>query len=220
MDYMFKKAWNFNANISWWDVSSVTSMYVMFHDANSFNRDISRWYVSSVTSMYDMFANAWSFNGDILGSDVSSITSMHTMFYNANSFNHQLCWDVGSKSTGIMFTGAGGGKIGCPPSTAPTTTTTKIPSTMPTSTPTFTTKTPTAQGTWNPTTTEEGKNTLSDSTGTPDVLRSRKVDGVSLTCIFHKYIRVITLTHAIMCKPNRISIGLLQVQRLSMLRRS
>ena len=85
MDYMFKKARNFNANISWWDVSGVTSMYAMSHDTNSFN-------------------------GDILGWDVSSVTNMGAMFYTANPFNHELCWDVGSKSTGILFTGAGGKK--------------------------------------------------------------------------------------------------------------
>merc|ERR1719491_1340113 len=57
------------------------------------------------------------------------------MFYIANSFNQELCWDVGSKSTTYMFQGAGGGKIGCPPTTAPPTTMNN-PSTMPTSTPT------------------------------------------------------------------------------------
>ena len=50
MVYMFSEANAFNADISQWDVSSVTSMQSMFSQASKFNADISRWDVSSVTS--------------------------------------------------------------------------------------------------------------------------------------------------------------------------
>ena len=45
----------FNADISKWDVSSVTNMAAMLHHADDFNADISKWDVSAVTDMRRMF---------------------------------------------------------------------------------------------------------------------------------------------------------------------
>ena len=61
MERMFNSARQFNADISQWDVSSVTRMDYMFYQAYAFNADISQWDVSSVTNM-DMFYNKGSFN--------------------------------------------------------------------------------------------------------------------------------------------------------------
>ena len=61
MASMFMGATVFNADISTWDVSSVTNMSGMFVDATSFDGDISKWDVSGVTSMSGMFGQAESF---------------------------------------------------------------------------------------------------------------------------------------------------------------
>merc|ERR1711957_1111566 len=58
MDYPFMTGMNslyastdVNADISSWDVSSVTAMNEMFNSATKFNCDVSDWDVSSVTDM-------------------------------------------------------------------------------------------------------------------------------------------------------------------------
>ena len=90
MSSMFRNADSFNADISNWDVSSVTSMSGMFMDAASFNADISGWDVSSVTTMHSTFRNADSFNRDISGWNVSGVTNMNGMFYLADAFEQNL----------------------------------------------------------------------------------------------------------------------------------
>ena len=62
---MFKRATNFNQNISIWDVSEVTNMNAMFDRAMNFNQDISDWDVSGVTNMYYMFSGATNFDQDL-----------------------------------------------------------------------------------------------------------------------------------------------------------
>ena len=142
MGYMFKYALQyaqlFNADISGWDVSSVTNMRSMFKNAWLFNTDISGWDVSSVTRMDYMFYTTKLFDRDLSGLDVSSVTMMSAMFADTYSFSHELCWDVGSKDTSAMFQRTLSGKIGCPTTTARTTTApTTIISTMPTPAPTL-----------------------------------------------------------------------------------
>ncbi|SVE17543.1 uncharacterized protein METZ01_LOCUS470397, partial [marine metagenome] len=84
MSRLFDQAYDsftaFNADISSWDVSSVTDMSQMFYDAPLFNQDISLWDVSSVTDMSYMFYCASVFNQDISSWDVSSVTNMEEMF--------------------------------------------------------------------------------------------------------------------------------------------
>ena len=65
------------ADLSAWDVSSVTTMSSMFR-GSAFNGDISQWDVSSVTSMSSMFSFG-DFNGDVSQWDVSSVTDMSSM---------------------------------------------------------------------------------------------------------------------------------------------
>ena len=94
---MFRDADAFDADLSNWDVSSMTSLRYMFHKASSFNGDISGWDVSKVRLMTYMFSEAASFNADISGWNVSSVTSMDHMFYDATSFNRDISdWNVSS----------------------------------------------------------------------------------------------------------------------------
>ena len=91
--------------IGTWDVSGVTSMYILFYTSPSgactifcnFNGDISGWDTSSVKAMYIAFAGTTSFNGDISAWDTSSVTTMRSMFYKASGFNRAISrWDTSS----------------------------------------------------------------------------------------------------------------------------
>ena len=109
----------FNADISRWDVSSVTNMQSMFYDASStrtyrggtsarsrtcrqcfINADISRWDVSSVTNMEQMFYHAYAFDADITRWDTSSVTHLFQMFYAATAWKSRFhnCGYHGSSS--------------------------------------------------------------------------------------------------------------------------
>merc|ERR1712160_132841 len=97
MQAMFKEASVFNGDISNWDVSSVNTMWATFHQAHAFNNDISGWDVSSVTNMRDTFRSTLAFNSDICSCDVSSVTMMDGMFSFASIFNNDISsWDVSS----------------------------------------------------------------------------------------------------------------------------
>ncbi|MDA8707731.1 BspA family leucine-rich repeat surface protein, partial [Cyclobacteriaceae bacterium] len=88
MDNLFNQAFDFNQDISSWDVSNVTSMSDMF-SYTDFNQDISSWDVRNVTNMSAMFANT-DFNQDISFWDVSKVTDMNSVFAKATSFNQDI----------------------------------------------------------------------------------------------------------------------------------
>jgi surface protein len=95
MTTLFYNVFDFNGDISTWDVSSVTNMSYMFYLATAFNGDLSSWDVSSVTTMTGMFMEASAFNGDLSSWDVSAVTTMSSMFMEASAFNGDLSsWDV------------------------------------------------------------------------------------------------------------------------------
>ena len=48
-------------------------MQTMFYNAEAFNADISGWNTSQVTTMDSMFENADAFNADISGWDTSQV---------------------------------------------------------------------------------------------------------------------------------------------------
>lgn len=77
-------------HISFWDVSTITSMNVLFYDNESFNEDLSRWNVSACTDMSHMFCNASSFTSDLSEWSTGKVEYMDGMFYEASSFTSDL----------------------------------------------------------------------------------------------------------------------------------
>jgi surface protein len=57
MNNMFYGCYQFNADISNWNVENVTNMNNMFNRCNSFNQDISNWNVANVTQYSNIFDN-------------------------------------------------------------------------------------------------------------------------------------------------------------------
>ena len=106
---MFKRAGNFNGNISNWDTSKVNNMVYMFAmdgqgTKHQFNQNIGSWNVGEVTNMSSMFNNSI-FNQDISNWDTSKATNMAYMFVSNGVFNqdintkdypagNRLAWDV------------------------------------------------------------------------------------------------------------------------------
>ena len=87
---LFMHCPNFVGDISWWDVSNVTSMDVMFQGASSFNGDISNWDVSNVERIHQMFWEARTFNCDIGKWNTKNVNNLNQFMYGANSFNQDL----------------------------------------------------------------------------------------------------------------------------------
>ena len=98
----------FNADISRWDVSSVTNMQYMFNYARSFNRDISNWDVSSVTNMNYMFQNAYNFDGDLSNWNTANTWSSANARYNAyGMFNGATAWQNKYAYRGVGYNSDG-----------------------------------------------------------------------------------------------------------------
>lgn len=108
MSGMLSEAWEFNQDVSHWDVSRVTDMNNLFESATSFNQPLEAWDVSNVTDMSQMFQNATEFDQPLEAWDVGRVTSMYAMFALAVSFDQPLAsWDVGSVTNmAEMFHGA------------------------------------------------------------------------------------------------------------------
>lgn len=75
-----------------WDVSNVRDMSFAFDGATTFNADLSEWNVSSVTSLWSTFEDAWAFEGTGLSNwDVSNVQDIRSVVRNAYAFNESLC---------------------------------------------------------------------------------------------------------------------------------
>lgn len=96
---------DFNGDIGYWDVSSVTTMRYMFFNNHVFNQHIGDWDVANVENMKGLFYRAIHFNQDIGSWDVSNVTNMSYMFKTANYFNQDIgSWDTSSvKDMNRMF---------------------------------------------------------------------------------------------------------------------
>lgn len=94
---IFLNCFNFNSDISNWDVSNIEIMHQVFLNCSNFNQDISNWDVSSVTNMTSMFQGASSFNQPLDNWDVSNVIYMINTFYGCILFNQDLpSWDISS----------------------------------------------------------------------------------------------------------------------------
>ena len=86
--------YEFNGDISKWDVSQARFFGNMFRNMHSFNCDLSKWDTTSALNMSGMFSSAWNFNSVIKDWDVSRVVSMRNMFGNTR-FNQDISdWDV------------------------------------------------------------------------------------------------------------------------------
>jgi len=86
---------NFNGDISKWDVSNVVSMNRMFFWCVPLSSDISNWDVSSVKDMNEMFTHS-TFLSDISNWNVSNVTDM-TKMLGGTGFNGDISkWNVSS----------------------------------------------------------------------------------------------------------------------------
>ena len=66
----------FNADLSKWNTSAVTTMQRMFFRASAFNSDVSNWDTGAVTNMIGVFNSASAFNQDVSKWNTGAVTSM------------------------------------------------------------------------------------------------------------------------------------------------
>ncbi|MCG8580100.1 MAG: BspA family leucine-rich repeat surface protein [Bacteroidales bacterium] len=99
---------SFNGDLSDWDVSQATTLWGMFKGSD-FNGDISEWDVSKVTDMRQLFDRNEVFNQDISSWNTESAEQMTSMFSSARSFNQDISgWNVGNVTDMFaMFSNAG-----------------------------------------------------------------------------------------------------------------
>ena len=90
MSYMFTRNTTFNQPLDKWNVSNVIIMDCMFAHADEFNQPIGDWDVSNVVDMYAMFYKAKKFNQPLEKWNLENINTMNSMFYGASNFNQSL----------------------------------------------------------------------------------------------------------------------------------
>merc|ERR1712106_800106 len=81
-----------------WDVSLIFDMSWLFDRLQNFNADISNWHTSGVTTMESMFYKAEAFNQP-LSFDSSRVTDMRSMLREAKAFNQPLSFDTSRVTT-------------------------------------------------------------------------------------------------------------------------
>ena len=119
LSFMFYncKSYNnaFNASISAWDTSSVTSMRGMFYLASIFNQNISSWDLSSCVDISRMFALASQFNQPIGVWNTSGVTEAWGCLYNATTFDQDISnWNLSNitgNPTNTSWDTPGGGNL-------------------------------------------------------------------------------------------------------------
>ncbi|MEQ9425559.1 MAG: BspA family leucine-rich repeat surface protein, partial [Cyclobacteriaceae bacterium] len=117
MEGMFAFTGLTTADLSGWDVSTITNFANMFTNATSFNGDVSGWTFSSAPysvanglNFTGMFNLASSFTGTgVAGWNVGNADSLAVMFTDAAAFNQDLSsWDVSNvKDMFLMADGTG-----------------------------------------------------------------------------------------------------------------
>lgn len=94
LNYLFDHATAFNGDLSNWDVSRATSMYMSFYYAGAFNPDsgmLKKWDTSRVTDMRTMFDWTALFNDHSIAAwNVSQVEGFSYMFAKAYAFDGKL----------------------------------------------------------------------------------------------------------------------------------
>jgi surface protein len=96
---MFRNCYNFNGDLSNWDVSNVTSFNQMFYSNTRFTgKGLENWDTSSADQIEYMFFGCPVFNGQIGGWDTSGVTNMRYVFQQCTIFNQ----DISSWNTSLV----------------------------------------------------------------------------------------------------------------------
>ncbi|MBO0322107.1 BspA family leucine-rich repeat surface protein [Muricauda sp. CAU 1633] len=91
LKWMFLEAYQFNGDLSGWNVENVENMEYTFYNTFSFlGTGLENWNVENVTNMFSTFRSATLFNGDISNWDMANVTTTDHMFAHASSFNRDL----------------------------------------------------------------------------------------------------------------------------------
>jgi len=103
MDYVFGGCISFNQPLASWNVSNVTDMTYLFLSCTSFNHPLNNWTVDSVRSFGGVFAGS-SFNQPLNNWNVQNGEDFFAMFY-GSPFNQSINnWDLSSATnTAFMF---------------------------------------------------------------------------------------------------------------------
>ena len=72
--------YEYDIDVSNWDVSNVRSMSYMFYECKNFNCDLSNWDVSNVTNAFCMFAGCKKFNSDLSNWNMANVKTAVYMF--------------------------------------------------------------------------------------------------------------------------------------------
>mmetsp|Transcript_2801 Transcript_2801/g.6276 ORF Transcript_2801/g.6276 Transcript_2801/m.6276 type:complete len:183 (+) Transcript_2801:417-965(+) len=86
---MFYTAFDFDQDISQWDVRNVKNMHSMFQGTYYFNQPIGRWNVENVKKMSFMFADTVNFHQNIGDWNVGNVQNM-VRFSREGLFPHKL----------------------------------------------------------------------------------------------------------------------------------
>jgi surface protein len=91
----FRGCESFNADISKWDVSSVSDFENTFNGCVNFNQAITTWDVSSANTFIGMFAGCLRFNQPLANWDMRNAVNTSSMFSGCQEFNQPLeTWEL------------------------------------------------------------------------------------------------------------------------------
>ena len=100
--FAFRNCFEFNSDVTAWDVSKCNNMVGLFSACRAFNQNIGGWDVKNVTNMSESLRECESFDQNLGAWDVSNVTDMGGMFAygRADGFNNGGSdsiknWDTG-----------------------------------------------------------------------------------------------------------------------------
>jgi surface protein len=102
-----QKLWNFNEDVSSWNVANGTTFERIFYGCRVFNSNVSGWNVANATNLSDMFCLCEVFSSDVSGWNVAHATYLGFMFYGCKVFNSDVSgWNVANAANlSYMFCG-------------------------------------------------------------------------------------------------------------------